>query len=146
MALRHRIAWLSPIDVHMRHPHIPCNLPLAHSANFIQEMRVGVFPKVLRNLWICAMLCNPVLSTLSLGLMPLSEVRAHKSVVLLRMAEIAGGPWLAYWVAADAFLVLAGAVLTAYVGVVGLTKRCDPVWHGRARRAVSLGRWIYPPV
>ena len=36
---------------------------------------------------------------------------------------MAGGEYFGLWIAADAALVLAGAVLTAYVGVTGLVRR-----------------------
>jgi amino acid transporter len=39
------------------------------------------------------------------------------------MGRAAAGEWLAYLVSIDAVLVLSGAVLTAYVGVTGLSRR-----------------------
>lgn len=39
------------------------------------------------------------------------------------MGQRASGRWLSYLVSADAALVLAGAVLTSYVGIVGLVRR-----------------------
>ena len=48
-----------------------------------------------------------------------------KNAVLYKMALATkyGGEWLGYVVAIDAFIVLSGAVLTAYVGVIGLVRR-----------------------
>jgi amino acid transporter len=45
------------------------------SANFIEEQRVGVFPKTLRNMWIVVAVFSPVISLLSLGLLPLETIR-----------------------------------------------------------------------
>jgi len=43
--------------------------------------------------------------------------------LLAKMGSVAGGRWLNYLVSVDAVLVLAGAVLTSYVGVTGLARR-----------------------
>lgn len=45
------------------------------SANFIEEQKPGVFPKTLRNMWIAVAFFNPLISLLSLALIPLHEVR-----------------------------------------------------------------------
>jgi glycerophosphoryl diester phosphodiesterase len=41
------------------------------SANFIEEQKPGVFPKTLHNMWLAVMVFNPLISLLSLGLLPL---------------------------------------------------------------------------
>lgn len=44
-------------------------------------------------------------------------------IILAEMGKRAGGRWLELLVCADAALVLSGAVLTAYVGIIGLMRR-----------------------
>ncbi|MGD8858984.1 MAG: APC family permease [Myxococcales bacterium] len=93
------------------------------SANFIEEQKPGVFPKTLRNMWLAVAIFNPLISFLSLGLLPLSEISQAPPDLLARMGERALGDWLRIWVGVDAVLVLSGAVLTSYVGVTGLMRR-----------------------
>ena len=93
------------------------------SANFIEEQDEGVFPKTLRNMWIAVAIFNPLISLLSLGLIPLGEMAAHKTDLLAEMGRISVGAGLQKWISLDAVLVLSGAVLTSYVGVIGLVRR-----------------------
>jgi amino acid transporter len=93
------------------------------SANFIEEQKKGVFPKTLRNMWIAVAVFNPLISLLSLGLLPLAEIRDVPPDLLAQMGQQSLGSWLRYGVSIDAVLVLSGAVLTAYVGVTGLVRR-----------------------
>ncbi|MGE0707707.1 MAG: amino acid permease [Planctomycetota bacterium] len=93
------------------------------SANFIEEQEEGVFPKTLRNMWIAVAVFNPLISLLSLGVLPMAELTAHKQDLLAEMGRVASGRWLQIWVSIDAVLVLSGAVLTSYVGVTGLVRR-----------------------
>jgi hypothetical protein len=44
------------------------------SANFIEQQKPGVFPKTLRNMWVAVALFNPLISLLSLSVLPLSMV------------------------------------------------------------------------
>jgi amino acid transporter len=93
------------------------------SANFIEEQKPGVFPITLRNMWIAVAVFNPLISLLSLGLLPLAEIQQVPPDLLARMGEHSLGPALRTWVSGDAVLVLSGAVLTSYVGVTGLVRR-----------------------
>jgi amino acid transporter len=93
------------------------------SANFIEEQKTGVFPKTLRNMWIAVAIFNPLISLLSLGLLPLAEIQSVPPDLLARMGTTSLGPGLGWWVSLDAVLVLSGAVLTSYVGVTGLVRR-----------------------
>jgi amino acid transporter len=93
------------------------------SANFIEEQKPGVFPKTLRNMWIAVFVFNPLISFLSLGMLPVAEFGRHQETLLSQMGSRSAGPWLATWVSIDALLVLSGAVLTSYVGVTGLVRR-----------------------
>lgn len=102
------------------------------SANYIEEQKEGVFAKTLRNMWICIMIFNPLLSFLAISILKLEDIdekaklQTHGiSTVLADMADKTryGHTWLKMVVGIDAVIVLSGAVLTAYVGVIGLVKR-----------------------
>ena len=93
------------------------------SANFIEEQKSGVFPKTLRNMWIVVSIFNPLMSLLSLGLLPLADIKEVPPDLLARMGDVAWGRWLGLTVSVDAVLVLSGAVLTSFVGVTGLVRR-----------------------
>ncbi|MEO5926423.1 MAG: APC family permease [Bryobacteraceae bacterium] len=93
------------------------------SANFIEEQQESVFPKTLRNMWIAVAVFNPLISLLAMGMLPITEITAHKEDLLARMGLAASGDALANWVSLDATLVLSGAVLTSFVGITGLVRR-----------------------
>ncbi len=93
------------------------------SANFIEEQKRGVFPKTLRNMWLAVAIFNPLISLLSLGMLPLAHIREVPPDLLAEMGQAAAGGWLRTLVSVDAVLVLSGAVLTSYVGVTGLIRR-----------------------
>ncbi len=93
------------------------------SANFIEEQKQGVFPKTLRNMWIAVSIFNPLMSLLSLGLLPLAEIQRVPPDLLAQMGEVAMGRELGLLVSFDAVIVLSGAVLTSFVGVTGLVRR-----------------------
>jgi len=114
------------------------------SSQFVQSQAPGVFLKTLRNMWVGAIVFNPMISFLALGVLPLARIVEDESVVLAKMAKhvgnwmVAGGEgdglvpgggeggkgvWLEVWVSLDAFFVLSGSLLTAYVGVCGLIQR-----------------------
>ncbi len=93
------------------------------SANFIEEQKEGVFPKTLRNMWVAVAVFNPLISLLSLGLIPLVVIQGVPPDLLAQMGERSWGSILRIWISIDAVLVLSGAVLTSYVGVTGLMKR-----------------------
>ncbi len=93
------------------------------SANFIEEQKEGVFPKTLRNMWIAVAIFNPLMSLLSLGLLPLARIQEVPPDLLAQMGQASLGGWLRTWVSVDAVLVLSGAVLTSFVGVTGLMRR-----------------------
>lgn len=117
------------------------------SANFIEEQQRGVFPKTLRNMWIVVAVFNPLISLLSLGLLPLAAIRLVPADLLAQMGARSAGPWLAWWVSLDAVLVLSGAVLTSYVGVTGLVRRmsldrCLPQFLLRENRRRETNHWI----
>lgn len=108
------------------------------SAQFVEEQAPGVFPKTLRNMWAGVMLFNPLLSLISFSALDVVEIMEHKDTVLARTAHVVGhwiqtelhfpehfilGPIFSFIVSIDAFIVLAAALLTGYVGINGLIRR-----------------------
>mmetsp|Transcript_39921 Transcript_39921/g.94738 ORF Transcript_39921/g.94738 Transcript_39921/m.94738 type:complete len:679 (+) Transcript_39921:162-2198(+) len=93
------------------------------SANYIEEQKKGVYPRTLFNTWLVIFIMNPVLSIACMGVLDLNTIEAHHRDVLAKVAYDAGGKHFGLWISADAALVLAGAVLTAFVGVNGLVRR-----------------------
>lgn len=117
------------------------------SANFIEEQKKGVFPKTLRNMWLAVAIFNPLISLLSLGMLPLEKIREVPPDLLAQMGGAALGQPLALLVSFDAVLVLSGAVLTSFVGVTGLVKRmtldrCLPQVLLRTNRLRGTNHWI----
>ncbi|CUG91104.1 amino acid permease, putative [Bodo saltans] len=93
------------------------------SSNYIEEQKPGVFPKTLRNMWIAITAINPALAVLSMGVVPIEVLVDNANYSLALVGEMCVGPWFRTLIAVDAALVLAGAVLTAYVGITGMHRR-----------------------
>lgn len=93
------------------------------SANFVEEQQPGVFRKTLRNMLIGVAIFNPLTALIALNTLPIDGIVQAKDFLLSDVAQLMGGHLFQYIVIADAFLVLAGAVLTAFVGVSGLIYR-----------------------
>lgn len=93
------------------------------SANFVEEQKPGVFRKTLRNMWVAVFIFNPLISFLSLNLIPVGEITQNRDYLLAHMGRILAGDSLHFLIVLDAFLVLSGAVLTSYVGITGLVRR-----------------------
>jgi amino acid transporter len=93
------------------------------SANFVEEQDVGVFRKTLRNMLIAVAVFNPLISILSLNILPLDQIIFHKDYLLSEMAHLMGGNTFKMIIVLDAAAVLSGAVLTSFVGVTGLVQR-----------------------
>jgi hypothetical protein len=60
------------------------------SANYIEQQKDGVFAKTLRNMWIAVSIFNPLLSFLSLALLPMEDAIANYTNLLARMGTVAG--------------------------------------------------------
>jgi amino acid transporter len=93
------------------------------SSQYVEEQAPGVFPKTLRNMWFLSSLYNIIFTFLSLAVVPLDEISTNKDTLLAYMGRVSAGRWLEVLVSVDAFIVLAGAVLTSYVGINGLVQR-----------------------
>ncbi len=102
------------------------------SANFVEEQNKGVFKKTLRNMLLGVIIFNPLIAFVALSLNSIETIELNKNFLLSFQADIIGGSFFKYMVVIDAFLVLCGAVLTAFVGVSGLINRmsldeCIPI-------------------
>ncbi len=108
------------------------------SSQFVEEQAPGVFPKTLRNMWAGVMLFNPLLSLISFSTIPVNEIMKSKDTVLAQTAFVVGnwiqdkleisdkytlGWYFSKMVSIDAFIVLAAALLTSFVGINGLIRR-----------------------
>ncbi len=117
------------------------------SANFVEEQAPGVFRKTLRNMLIGVVIFNPLIALVVLSAMPYDAIVHAKDFLLADAARAIGGTWFTYLMSADAFLVLCGAVLTAYVGVSGLLSRmtadnCFPSVFARESNRGSFPRIV----
>ena len=93
------------------------------SSNFIEEQKPGVFPKTLRNMWLAITIFNPLICIVALGIFPIDRLVGAKKHLLAAVAGDLGGQWAASFLAIDAALVLAGAVLASFIGITGLVMR-----------------------
>lgn len=93
------------------------------SSQYVEEQAPGVFPKTLRNMWMLSSVYNIAFAFLSLAVVPQADIITHQDILLAYMGKITAGYWLQVLVSVDAFIVLAGAVLTSYVGITGLVQR-----------------------
>ena len=108
------------------------------SAQFVEEQAPGVFPKTLRNMWAGVMFFNPLLSLISFSALRLSDIMNHTDTVLAQTAGVVGhwvettlhvpdrfnmGDKFSTLVSLDAFIVLAAALLTSFIGINGLIRR-----------------------
>lgn len=93
------------------------------SANFVEEQKPGVFNKTLRNMLIGVTIFNPLIALVVLNSLSIASSTAADNFLLAIAARAISGPVLETVVSIDAFVVLWGAVLTAFVGVSGLMHR-----------------------
>lgn len=104
------------------------------AANFVEEQRPGALVPTLNWLWFVVALFNPLVELAALAVLdmptamgfPLDSTGQPNNSALLSQMALAATPkhtWLALVVTIDAAVVLAGSVLTSYVGVVGLVRR-----------------------
>jgi hypothetical protein len=94
------------------------------AANYVEEMKDSkTYVATLRNMWVSVAFFNPVLGLLAMCVLPMASIYTYTSNLLGPMAEVVGGRYLEAFVCVDGAIVLAGSVLTAYVGVGGLMRR-----------------------
>lgn len=117
------------------------------SSNFVEEQLPGVFQRTLYWMWLAVTFFNPVLAFLSLGLCTPTELNTHQNDLLAFMGGRAIGHWFRTFTAVDATIVLAGSVLTSYVGVTGLMRRmsmdrCLPQLFLQTNKWRGTNHWI----
>jgi amino acid transporter len=93
------------------------------SANFVEEQQKGVFKYTLRNMLIGIIVFNPITAFVVLNILSLKGIISAQNSLIAVAAHPIGGIILVGIIAVDAFLVLCGAVLTAFIGVSGLVNR-----------------------
>ena len=95
------------------------------SSNFIEEQKPGVFVKTLRNMWALCSFFNTILVSATVAIVDISAVLSAgtEATIIASLARVTGGKVMETWLSIDAFLVLAGGVLTSYVGITGLVRR-----------------------
>eukprot|EP00397_Hematodinium_sp_SG-2012_P021416 GEMP01022122.1.p1 GENE.GEMP01022122.1~~GEMP01022122.1.p1 ORF type:complete len:373 (+),score=77.78 GEMP01022122.1:775-1893(+) len=98
-------------------------------------------------MWICVTIINTTFASLTVIILPIDELAGpHSNHSLAYLAEFVGGSSLRTLVSADAFIVLAGSVLTSYVGVSGLFirmagDRCLPDFFGYVNEWRRTPHW-----
>src|SRR5690606_28671176 len=60
------------------------------SANYVEEQKPGVFPRTLRNMWVAAMVLNPLIVLCALLVLPLGTIRAEGDAMLAYLGFTAG--------------------------------------------------------
>lgn len=118
------------------------------SANFVEEQDIGVFRKTLRNMLIGVTIFNPLVAFAVLAVMPYEMITSASDFLLADGAQVVGGFLFKSVVVVDALFVLAGAVLTSYVGVSGLLSRmagdrCVPTLLNKQNRRQAHTRIIF---
>jgi amino acid transporter len=97
------------------------------SANYVEEQVSAdvTFPATLRNMWVAVSVFNPLLAFLCVAAVPGIELYDpdNRDSLLAHLGSVTGGHWLKTLVSVDAVLVLSGAVLTGFIGVMGLSRR-----------------------
>ncbi|CAK4077632.1 unnamed protein product, partial [Aphanomyces euteiches] len=74
----------------------------------------------MRNMWSISSFFNILLAVLCFGVLQMDGpdgIVANQNYVLAQMGVTAAGKWAQWLVVIDSFVVLSGAVLTAYVGI-----------------------------
>ncbi|RHY53437.1 hypothetical protein DYB26_006018 [Aphanomyces astaci] len=120
------------------------------SSNFVEEQQPGVFRKTMRNMWSISSFFNISLAVLCFGVLRMDGddgIKANQHNVLAQMGLVAAGKWAQWLVVVDSFIVLSGAVLTAYVGINGLMRRLGsdrvvPVFFVSTNKWRGTCHWI----
>lgn len=81
--------------------------------SYVEDVRPGAFPKVLRNLWIMSFSQLTLMMLLVWAVVPYPEIQSYPNNILSILAQQAvGGKWLRYIVVTDAVLVLCASIFT----------------------------------
>lgn len=94
------------------------------AANYVEEMQENrVYVRTLDIMWLMSGFYNPSLGLVSMFVMPLEDIYHFEGSLLAEMGSRVSGSGFANFIAADAVMVLSGAVLTSYIGINGLIRR-----------------------
>eukprot|EP00658_Telonema_sp_P-2_P046447 TRINITY_DN3462_c0_g2_i1.p1 TRINITY_DN3462_c0_g2~~TRINITY_DN3462_c0_g2_i1.p1 ORF type:complete len:527 (+),score=137.45 TRINITY_DN3462_c0_g2_i1:163-1743(+) len=106
------------------------------ACNYIEQQAEGVYELALRNMWLLVAVVNPLISFFCMAVMDVDTIEDNKEDLLNHMGAHSIGDFMNSefntrmgkdfakdLVAADAFIVLTGSVLTAFVGSQGLIAR-----------------------
>ncbi|KAJ3175149.1 hypothetical protein HDU87_006384 [Geranomyces variabilis] len=88
--------------------------------NYIEEQKPGVYTKVMRNISYLVLCITPVMTFLTLAVLPRAEIDANVNFVLSYLGRTVAGKPLELIGSINACIVLCGGVLCAFVGIVGL--------------------------
>ncbi len=116
------------------------------SANFVEEQKPGVYKKTLRNMIFMFGVFYPIILLIILNSMSIPAIIESKEFVLSKAAEVIGGKSFQIIVAADSFIVMAGTVLTSYIGVSGLVQRMSADGSFPSFLAVQNKKDAYPRI
>jgi len=94
------------------------------AANYVESMHnPTIFISTVNWMALLVGIYNPLLSFMSMMVMPLDLIYQHPSDMLAVMADIVGGRTFRTILCIDAVMILCGGVLTAIIGVSGLLQR-----------------------
>jgi amino acid transporter len=94
------------------------------ASNYCESMKSSkTFVSTVNWMWIIVGIYNPLLSLISLMVLPMDRIYHHSSGMLAIMAKEVGGEGFYILLNVDAVIILCGGVLTSLVGVSGLLKR-----------------------
>lgn len=94
------------------------------ASNYVEDLQSpATFISTVNWMWLLAGMFNPVISVVSMMVLPMDVIYDHPSDMLAVMADYLGGKVFKTFLCIDAVMVLCGGVLTAIVGVTGLIDR-----------------------
>jgi amino acid transporter len=94
------------------------------ASNYCESMKSSkTFVSTVNWMWIIVGIYNPLLSLMSMMVLPMDHIYLHSSDMLAMMAKEIGGHGFYVLLNVDAVIILCGGVLTSLVGVSGLLKR-----------------------
>ena len=75
--------------------------------SYVEQLKPGVFPKILRNLWLASLVQESAMMLLVWAIVPYQSIHGNLSNIVSVLAEEAAqAKWLRYWLVCDAVLVL----------------------------------------
>lgn len=94
------------------------------ASNYVEDLTSPqTFISTVNWMWLLVGVYNPILSLVSMMVLPMETIYDHPSDMLAEMAGELGGEGFKLFLCIDAVMILCGGVLTAIVGVTGLLAR-----------------------